>query len=53
MADIKKKLKMALISGAAHALKFKAENKYTNDDEIIQQVSRDSNSILSKLDSGE
>lgn len=53
MADIKKKLKMALISGAAHALKFKRENPHADDDTIIQQVNRESNAIVSKIDSGE
>lgn len=53
MADIKKKLKLALISGAAHALKFKNENRHASDDEIIQQVNRESNAIVNKLDSEE
>lgn len=50
MADIKK-MKMALVSGAAHALKFRQANPHCDDSEIIQMVTRESNSIISKLDS--
>ncbi len=49
--DAKKKLKMALISGASHALKFKKASPYTTDDDVLQQVSRESEEILRKLDS--
>jgi len=53
MVDVKKKLKMAIISGASHALKFKRENPHANEDEIIQHVNRESNNIVNKLDSEE
>ena len=53
MADTKKKLKMALISGASHALKYKRENPYASEDEIIQHVNRESNVIVNKIDSEE
>lgn len=49
MGEEKKKLKMALIVGASHALKFKIENPHASDADIIQQVSKESNDILSKL----
>ena len=44
---------MALVSGAAHALKYKRENPHNDDDEIIQSITRESNAILTKLDSEE
>lgn len=53
MTEIKKKLKMAIISGASHALKFKQKNPNANDEEIIQKVSRESNDILDKIDAEE
>jgi len=49
--DIKKKLKMALISGASHALKFQRENPNVSEEELIQMVSRESNKILEKINS--
>lgn len=51
MADTKKMLKMALVSGAAHALEFKKKNKFCSDDDAIQHVTRESEEILAKLDS--
>lgn len=51
--DVKKKLKMALISGASHALKFQRENSKLPEEEIIQRVSREANQIISKLNSEE
>jgi len=49
----KKMLKMALISGAAHALEFKRQNPGASDEEAIQHVSRESNEIIEKLNSEE
>ena len=49
----KKKLKMALISGASHALEFKRENTNASDEEVIQHVNRESNDIIEKIDSEE
>lgn len=46
-------VKMALISGAAHALEFKRKNPGVSDEEAIQHVNRESNNILRKLDSAE
>ncbi len=51
--DAKKKLKMALISGASHALKYRRTNQYATDDEVLQQVNRESEDILRKLDSSD
>ena len=53
MADIKKKLKMALISGANTALKYKNQNSRATDEEIIQQINRESNAMVEKIDSEE
>lgn len=44
---------MALVSGAAHALKYKRSNPHASDDDAIQHVTRESEEILRKLDSGE
>lgn len=49
--DIKKKLKMALISGASHALRFQRENPHAPEEELIQMVSRESNEIVEKINS--
>lgn len=50
MVNEKKRLKMALIAGAAYALKFKTKHSNSSDKETIQHVSRESNEILKKLD---
>ncbi len=50
MADEKKKLKMAVISGASHALKFRNEKPHATDAEIIAQVSKVTTEILDKID---
>ncbi len=44
-------LKMAIISGASHALKYKKQNSSSTDEEVLQQVNREANEILAKLDS--
>lgn len=45
-----KRLKMAIISGAAHALKFKQENPKANEQDIIKQVANEVKTILDKID---
>lgn len=47
----KKKLKMAIISGASHALKYKKQNQNATDEEVLQLVNRESEKILDKIDS--
>ncbi len=47
----KKIVKMALISGAAHALEYKRKNPGVSDEETIQHVNRESDGIIKKLDS--
>lgn len=49
--DSKKKIKMALISGASHALKYKKANPYASDEEVLQHVNRESEDIINKLGS--
>ena len=48
-----KMVKIALISGAAHALKYKKENPRASDEDAIQHVTRESNKIILKLHSKE
>ncbi len=50
MDEEEKRLKIALISGAAHALKFKTENPRASEQEIIQQVTMQADEILQKID---
>ncbi len=45
-----KKLKMAIISGASHALKYKQENWKATDEEIIRKISKEIKEILDKID---
>ncbi|MBX4196699.1 hypothetical protein KW805_03865 [Candidatus Pacearchaeota archaeon] len=50
MENEAKKMKMAIISGAHHALKYKKENWKASDEEIIQYISKDIKDILEKID---
>ncbi len=45
-----KKVKLALIAGAAHALDFKRKHPNSSDEDAIQEVSRHADSISKKLD---
>jgi hypothetical protein len=49
--DKKKMMKMALISGASHALKYKRSNQNASDEEVLRHINRESDEILSKIDS--
>ena len=44
------KLKMALISGAWHALDFKAKNPGATNEEIVREITESSDEILEKID---
>ena len=44
-----KKLKLAIISGAAHAINFKEENPRATEQEIIQYITKESENILQKI----
>jgi len=50
MNEEEKRLKMALISGAAHALRFKTDNPRASEQEILQYVTLQANEILEKID---
>lgn len=45
-----KRIKMAVVAGASHALKEKERNPRATDSEIIQSVITEVNSILDKID---
>jgi hypothetical protein len=51
MTDQKKKMKMAIISGASHALNFKKKEANLTDEEVLQKVNKESDAILEKIDS--
>ena len=44
------RLKLAIISGASHVLKFKSKNPRATDDEAIQHIARETESILRNID---
>ena len=48
--DEDKRLKMAVIAGASHALTFRKSNPRSSDEEAIQHVTREIESILEKID---
>ena len=50
MNEEEKRLKIALISGAAHALRFKSENPRASEQEILQYVTLQADKILEKID---
>lgn len=45
-----KRMTMAIISGAAHALKYKEENPKSSDHDAIQHVTDNAKEIISKID---
>jgi len=45
-----KSLKIAVISGASHALRYKREHPNASDEETIQHVSREMHNILSQFE---
>lgn len=50
MDDEEKRLKMAIISGAAHALEYKEKTPRASEEEIIQYVTSEVQNILEKID---
>lgn len=50
MNEENKKLKMAIISGAAHALNYKKENPRASEEEVIRHVAKEAGKILEKID---
>jgi hypothetical protein len=47
--DTKGMMKMALIAGAAEALKYKREHPRASDEEALQHVNRQSSAIVSTV----
>lgn len=45
-----KRLKMALISGASHAIKYREEKPQSSEQEILQHITDLSDEIIEKLD---
>ena len=43
------RLKIAVISGASHALQYKREHPNASDEEILQYVTRETSHILDKV----
>lgn len=50
MEDDKKRLKMAIIAGAAEASRFKQKNWKATEDQVIQHVTENVDEILSRID---
>ncbi len=48
--DDTRQLRMAIIAGASHALKFKDQNPRAQSDEIIQHVTENVREILDNID---
>ena len=48
--DEKSRLKMAIIAGASHAVKYKAGHPKAQDQEVIQHVTSEVDEILAKID---
>lgn len=45
-----KRLKMAIIAGASHAIRFKERNLRATEEAIIQHIIKEVNNILSQVD---
>jgi hypothetical protein len=52
MAD-RKRMKMAIIAGASHAIKFREQNPEANGDQIIQHITKNAENILKNIDEEE
>lgn len=50
MADKNKQMKMAVISGASHALKYKELSPRASDAEILQRIEAESKKIIENID---
>ena len=46
----KKRMKMAIIAGASHAIKFKEKNPEANEETILQHITKEAGKILSNID---
>ena len=50
MEDEEKRLKMAIIAGAAEAARFKEKNPRATEEQIIQYVTNKTSKILERID---
>jgi len=50
MANENKRIKMAVIAGASKALNIKAKERMISDEEVIQKVNRQMDTIVSNID---
>lgn len=50
MSDTKKKMKLALIAGAAAAAKFMSETRMATPDEAVRHVSKEADRIVANID---
>jgi hypothetical protein len=46
----KEMLKMAIVAGASYAMKYKEEHPHADESEVMGQVTKNINQIISKLD---
>lgn len=47
------KLKIAIVSGATHALKYKEQNPNASDSEVLKHITNNAPEILKKMDNSE
>ncbi len=50
MQDEEKRLRMAVIAGAAHAARFKSKNPRATEEQVIQHVTEKAKEIIEKID---
>ena len=50
MKDNQKRVKMAVIAGAARAIRFKERKPRATEEEIIQHVTKDMDGIIGQID---
>lgn len=50
MQDEEKRLRMAIIVGAAQAVRYKSKNPQANEEQIIQYITENAKEILGKID---
>ena len=48
--DEEKRLKMAVISGASHAIRYREENPRATEQEVIQHITKEAQNIIDKID---
>ena len=50
MASNEKRVRMAVIAGAVHAMKYKNKNWKATEDEVVKHVTDNTDEILEKID---